>query len=110
MATRRPFIDRILIAQLAAALAIFAATPSAAAQRGTMSPRCASHDLDAIDVIERLSRLADPPNTWLAEAGFDLVQARTYCLAGDEGRSVALYQAIVSGALIWGYGIAQEGE
>jgi hypothetical protein len=110
MAIRRRFIDWILMVQLAAALAIFAAIPGTAAQRGTISPRCAAHDLGAIDVIERLSRLADPPNTWLAEAGLDLVQARTDCLAGDEERAVALYQAIVSGALIWGYGIAQEGE
>lgn len=111
MAIRRPFgINRIVIALLAAALALCAATPGSAAQRGTMSPRCATHDLGAIDVIERLSKLGDPPNIWLAEAGLDLVQARTFCLAGDEERAVALYQGIVSGALIWGYGIAQEGE
>jgi len=47
MAISRPFaINRILLAQLAAAVAILAATPVSAAQRGTISPRCAAH-LDA---------------------------------------------------------------
>lgn len=111
MMITRPFrIDRFRFAQLSAAIAIFAATSASATEHGTMSPRCAAHDLGAIDVIERLNNLADPPNTWLAEAGLDLVQARKFCLAGDDERAVALYQAVVSGALIWGYGIAQEGE
>src|SRR5262245_8137067 len=103
MAIRRHFgIDRTLVMQLAVAIVILAVTPVSAAQHGTMSPRCAVHDLDAIDVIERLSRLSDPPNAWLAEAGFDFLQARTHCLTGDEERAVGLYEGITAGALIWG--------
>ena len=68
-----------------------------AAGSGVFTPACARSDLRALSVIEERGRTADTPTTWLANAGLNYLQARTFCLAGDEDKGVALYQRIIDG-------------
>jgi hypothetical protein len=37
------------------------------------------------------------PTAWLASAGLSYLQARSHCLAGEEGKAIILYRRIISG-------------
>jgi hypothetical protein len=66
-------------------------------RQGSFSPRCAERDMRAFTAIEEFGRIEEMPTAWLADAGLNYVQARSYCLAGAEREGVSLYDRIIAG-------------
>lgn len=61
------------------------------------TPTCAERDLHALAVIEEFGEIDEMPSAWLAAAGLNWLQARRYCLLGNENGGVALYDRIIAG-------------
>ena len=70
---------------------------SAEPRQGVFTPRCAQRDLRALTAIEEFGRIDEMPSAWLADAGLNYLQARSYCLAGAESEGVGLYDRIIAG-------------
>jgi hypothetical protein len=70
---------------------------SIAAGPGRFTPDCARYDLQAYAVIEQRGELAAPPTAWLGNAGLNYLQARVFCLSGEERKGVELYRRIIQG-------------
>lgn len=66
-------------------------------RQGVFAPRCAQRDLRAFTAIEEFGRIAEMPSAWLADAGLNYLQARSYCLSGAESEGVGLYDRIIAG-------------
>jgi hypothetical protein len=74
-----------------------AAARSDEARKGWFTPRCAERDLRAFSVIEEFGKIDEMPSAWLADAGLNWLQARSYCLSGAENEGVILYDRIIAG-------------
>ena len=96
--TKRHGTNR-LTAILAFAVGVTFVAPAAADEprQRWFTPRCAEYDIRALAVIEYFGEIDAMPAAWLANAGLNHLQARLYCLSGDEGRGVALYDRIIAG-------------
>jgi hypothetical protein len=68
-----------------------------AAEPGKFTPACARLDLLAHAAIEDRGEREHTPTMWLANAGLSYLQARTFCLSGEEGKAVGLYRRIIEG-------------
>jgi hypothetical protein len=91
------FVRRLVgVALLGATPATLAPGAARAGEPG-FTLACARSDLRAIAVIEERGRTAGTPTTWLANAGLNHLQARTFCLEGESDKGVALYQRIIDG-------------
>jgi hypothetical protein len=66
-------------------------------RKGWFTPRCAERDRRAYGVIEELGQIDEMPSAWLADAGLNWLQARSYCLSGAEHEGVVLYDMIIAG-------------
>jgi hypothetical protein len=98
--TDHPFAGRrLLVLLLAGAILAPVAAYSmlGAAERERFTPACARLDLNASSVIEERGRTGAMPTAWLASAGLSYLQARSHCLAGEEGKAIILYRRIISG-------------
>jgi hypothetical protein len=91
--------DRLAAILVLAVSVTFGVGPAASDEprQGWFTPRCAEHDILALAVIEYFGEIDAMPAAWLANAGLNYLQARLYCLSGDEGRGVALYDRIIAG-------------
>jgi hypothetical protein len=89
-----------LAAILALAVGVtFGAGPAASDEprQSWFTPRCAEYDVKALAAIEYFGEIDAMPAAWLANAGLNYLQARLYCLSGNEGRGIALYERIIAG-------------
>lgn len=86
----------IVILLAGAALAGLTAHALTAAS-GKFTPPCARLDLRAYTVIEERGEAAATPAAWLANAGLNYLQARTFCLSGEEQKAIVLYRRIIDG-------------
>jgi hypothetical protein len=62
---------------------------------GWFTPACAKQDLRAFATIEERGEVVGTPIERLADAGLNYLQARTFCLSGQEDEGIALYQNII---------------
>src|SRR4051812_39825034 len=95
----RDSADRLTAMLALAAGVAFGIAPAASDEprQGWFTPSCAEYDIQALAAIEYFSEIDATPAAWLAGAGLNYLQARLYCLSGDEGRGVALYHRIIAG-------------
>ena len=91
--------DRLIVISALAVSVTFGIGHAAAdeSRQRWFTPRCAEYDIQALAVIEHFGEIDAMPAVWLANAGLNYLQARLYCLSGDEGRGVALYDRIIAG-------------
>ena len=59
---------------------------------------CAERDLRVIASIEQRGEAGDLPAKVLAELGLMQLQARRICLAGEEGKALAIYDDVLGAA------------
>lgn len=93
--TTRRLVGVALLSAMIAAITVHGG-PDAAGS-GVFTPACARSDLRAFWVIQERGEAADAPTTWLANAGLNYLQARSFCLEGKVDKGVALYQRIIDG-------------
>ena len=72
-------------------------SPASAERSNWFTPACADRDLRALAAIEQFGEFEEMPHVWLADAGLSFLQARIYCLAGNETDGIALYDRIIAG-------------
>jgi hypothetical protein len=80
-----------------AMIAVAFVTQSALADtpKGQLTAACAHGDIRAFSLIEERNATAGTRTEWLAEAGLKHLQARLFCLSGEEDKGVKLYQSII---------------
>jgi len=91
--TGRPFAFSLVIVAVTAAGALQAASDTAGT--GRFTPACARQDIRAFATIEERGKAAGASNERLADAVLKYVQARMFCLSGQEDKGLALYDSII---------------
>ena len=71
-----------------------------AGQAQTTTAACAERDLRVITSIEERGEAGDLPAKVLVELGLMQLQARRSCLAGEEGKALAIYDDILGASRI----------
>jgi hypothetical protein len=70
-----------------------------ASEAVTFSPDCAHREVQVITLIEDHGEKQDVSSDKLAQAGFDMLQAREACYAGRVSEALALYDRIMTDTL-----------